>query len=421
MTQPSFSALLSKVQLDLAPYEELYKHLHLNPELSNQEKATAETAAAYLAKLNAFEIFPNIGGYGFAAVLKNGPGKTILLRSDLDGLPVKEDTGLPYASTVRQVNLQGEEKSVMHACGHDMHITCLLGAAELLVALKASWSGTLVLVFQPAEERGTGAKAMVDDGLYDKVPVPDYVLGQHLMPLRAGTVGCRPGVIMASADSFKVTLYGRGGHGSAPHRTVDPVIMASNLVVRLQNIVSREIDPNEMAVVTVGSLQAGHAENIIVDHAELGLDIRTLTPAVHKQILASITRMVKAEYIASGAKKEPVIIETRHFPVTDNDVDMAASLATSFTDHFGDSFDPDTPRVNVSEDVSILASSQGKPSLFWFFGGVEPTLWDEKVAAGTVQEDIPSNHSARFAPAIHPTMRTGMDALCVGALTFFRK
>ena len=415
------STLLSSVPLDLAPYEELYKHLHANPELSNQEKVTAETAVAYLTKLDAFEIFTNIGGHGVAAVLRNGPGKTVLLRSDLDGLPVKEETGLPYASTIRQVNLQGEEKPVMHACGHDMHITCLLAAAEVLVALRASWAGTLIVVFQPAEERGTGARDMVNDGLYDKVPVPDYVLGQHLMPMRAGTVGCRPGTIMVSADSFKVTLYGRGGHGSQPHRTVDPVVMASNLVVRLQNIVSREVDPNETAVVTVGSLQAGHAENIIVDHAELGLDIRTDTLSVRDQVVAAIERMVKAEAMASGAQKEPVVVGTRHFPPTDNDAAMAASLATSFADHFGDNFDPNIPRVNVAEDVSILATSQGRPNLFWFFGGVDQALWDEKVASGKVQDEIPSNHSALFAPAVHPTMRTGIDALCLGALTFLGK
>lgn len=406
--------------LDLNPYEELYKHLHAHPELSNQERATAETVAAHLASLHAgFKIFRNIGGHGLAAVLENGPGKTVLLRTDLDGLPIKEETGLPYASTARQVDLQGEEKPVMHACGHDMHITCLLGAADALVRLKASWSGTLVLVFQPAEERGTGARAMVDDGLYDRVPVPDYVLGQHLMPMRAGTVGCRPGVIMAAADSFRVTLFGRGGHGSGPHRTVDPVVMASHLVVRLQTIVSREVDPGETAVVTVGSLQAGHAENVIVDRAELGLDVRSVTPSVRDAVVAAIGRMVRAEAMASGAPKEPVIAQTRTFPVTDNDAAMAARLSTAFANYFGDRFDPDTPRVNVSEDVSILASSQGRPSVFWFFGGVEPALWDEKAAAGRVQDEIPSNHSSLFAPTLHPTMETGIDALCVAALTFF--
>jgi amidohydrolase len=419
MAPASFAALLRTAHLDLGIYEDLYKHLHSHPELSNQEKETAETAAAFLARLGDYEIVRDIGGHGFAAVLRNGPGKTVLLRSDLDGLPIKEETGLSYASTVRQVNQQGEEKPVMHACGHDMHITCLLGAAEVLLALRASWSGTLVLVFQPAEERGTGAKAMVDDGLYDRVPVPDYVLGQHIMPMRAGSVGCRPGTIMAAADSFKVTLFGRGGHGSAPHRTVDPVVMASNLVVRLQNIVSREIDPNEMAVVTVGSLQAGHAENVIVDHAELGLDVRSVTPSVRDHIVGAIKRMVEAESVASGAKKKPVIVQTRHFPVTDNDKDMTESLSASFTEYFGSRFDPNTPRVNVSEDFPILASSQGRPSVFWFFGGVEPSLWDEKVAAGKVLDEIPSNHSSLFAPALHPTMQTGIDALCIGALTFF--
>jgi len=384
------------------------------------EKKTAGMVTNHLEQSGAFKVFTGIGGTGLAAVCQNGPGKTVLLRSDLDALPIREETGLPYASTVSQVNADGEEKPVMHACGHDMHITCLLGAAELLVKLKSEWSGTLVLVFQPAEERGTGARAMVADGLYDRVPVPDIVLGQHLMPLRAGTVGCRRGTIMASADSMRVTLFGRGGHGSTPQRTIDPVIMAANLVTRLQTIVSREVDPSEMAVVTVGSLQAGHTENIIVDRAELGLDIRTVTPSVRTQILTAIRRMVDAEAVASGAKLKPIITETRQFPETYNDPDLADTLAASFASHFGDSFNSDIPRVNASEDVSILATSRDKPSLFWFFGGVDPALWDEKAASGKIEEDIPFNHSSLFAPIIHPTLRTGIEALAVGALTFLR-
>lgn len=290
-----------------------------------------------------------------------------------------------------------------------------------MVKLKDSWSGTLIALFQPAEERGTGAEDMVNDGLYNKIPVPDYVLGQHVMPLKAGLLGSRPGTLMASADSFKITLFGRGGHGSMPHNTIDPVVMASNLVVRLQNIVSREVNPSEMAVVTVGSLQAGTAENIIVDRAELGVDVRTVNLKIRDQVLAAIKRMVQAEFIGSGATKPPTIVETRHFPTTENDEKMSSIIADAFSSYFGDRFDPDIPRVNGSEDVSILATSQGKPCVFWFFGGVDEKLWDEKEKAGRIQEEIPINHSPEFAPVINPTLKTGVDALCVAALTFLKK
>ncbi|KAJ4294372.1 hypothetical protein N0V90_008062 [Kalmusia sp. IMI 367209] len=419
----SITDLLASKPLDLAPYEDLYKHYHAHPELSNQEKETAATTAKYLSKLPDFKITTGIGGHGFAGVLSNGSGPTVLLRSDLDALPIKEVTNLRYASTARQVSERtGEDSPVMHACGHDMHITCLLAAAEHLSALRSSWSGTLIVLFQPAEERGTGAQAMVDDGLYDKnkhaIPVPDYVLGQHVMALPAGKIGSRVGTIMAAADSYKVTVFGRGGHGSMPHRTIDPVMMATNIVVRLQNIVSRETDPSDMAVLTVGYLRGGHTENIIVDHAELGIDIRTINTSTHDRVVASMKRIIHAEYIASGATKEPTIEHTRFFPQTDNDEDMEGKLANSFQDFFGDEFDPQIARTNASEDVSILASSQGKPSLFWFFGGVDPELWAQKEREGRLFEDIPQNHSSSFAPVIQPTLQTGVNALCVAALTF---
>lgn len=422
----SITDLLGSKSLDLKPYEELYKHYHAHPELSNQEKETAATTAKHLSKLADFKITTDIGGHGFAGVLRNGDGPTVLLRADMDALPVKELTNLPYASTVTQVSQRtGDESPVMHACGHDMHIVCLLAAAEHLSALRSSWSGTLIVLFQPAEERGTGAQAMVDDGLYDEkkhnIPVPDFVLGQHVMALPAGRIGSRVGTIMAAADSFKVIVFGRGGHGSMPHRTIDPVMMASNIVVRLQNIVSRETDPSDMAVVTVGYLKGGHTENIIVDHAELGIDIRTINKQTRDRVIASMKRIIHAEYLASGAEKEPTIEETRFFPATDNDEDMEAKLANSFGNFFGDAFDPDIARTNASEDVSILARSQGKPSLFWFFGGCDPELYAQKEREGRLIEDIPQNHSSGFAPVIQPTLKTGVDALCVGALTFLNR
>ncbi|RAL16900.1 M20 family metallopeptidase [Aspergillus homomorphus CBS 101889] len=420
MTRQSPSEILSTNPLDLTPYESLYKHFHAHPELSKREKATSETAAAHLGQWNAYEIHTQIGGHGFAGVLRNGPGKTVLLRADMDALPVKEITDLPYASTIRMQDAAGVEKPAMHACGHDMHITCLLAAAEQLYRIRSEWTGTLIVVFQPDEERGEGARAMVDDGLYDRIPVPDFVFGQHVMRMRAGSVGSRPGTIMAAADSLKITLYGRGGHGSLPHQTVDPVLLAANVVVRLQGIVSREIDPSDLAVVTVGSLQAGQAENVIPDTAELGVDFRSVSLETRGKILAAIKRIVEAECMASGSPRPPVFTPTRQFPPTINDKQVTAELAASFGEHFADSFDADTPRTNVSEDFSILGTSQGRPCSFWFFGGIDPDVWDEAETNDRLHE-IAGNHSALFAPAIQPTMKTGVDALCIAALTYLRK
>lgn len=419
MSQPNLSDLLRTASVDLAPYEDLYKYFHAHPELSRQEQSTSETLAAHLARLNVYELHTHIGGYGLAGVFRNGTGKTVLLRADMDALPVKELTGLPYASTATMRDADGTVKPVMHACGHDMHITCLLAAAETLAQLRHAWRGTLIVLFQPDEERGGGAQAMVADGLYDRVPVPDYVLGQHVMRMRAGSVGSRAGAIMAAADSMKITVFGRGGHGSQPHQTVDPVLLAAHIVVRLQGIVSREIDPGELAVVTVGSLQAGQTENVIADRAEIGVDFRSVRGEVREQIVAAIRRIVEAECVASGSPRPPVFTPTRRFPPTVNDGDVAARVAATFATHFDD-FDADVPRTNVSEDFSTLATCRGIPSCFWLLGGIDPELWD-RAQAESRMEDIPGNHSALFAPVIQPTMRAGVDALCLAALTFLEK
>ncbi|KAI3231469.1 hypothetical protein DTO012A9_4753 [Penicillium roqueforti] len=420
MAKQRLSDILAAADVDLNPYEALYKHFHTHPELSLQEKATSERIASHLCQLGSYEVQTNLGGYGLVGTLKNGPGKAILLRADMDALPVKELTGLPYASSVTMADADGNEKPVMHACGHDMHITCLLAAAEVLARTRNAWSGTLIVLFQPNEERGGGAQAMVDDGLYSKIPMPDYVFGQHVMRMRAGSVGSRPGTIMAAADSLKITLYGRGGHGSQPHQTVDPVLLAAHVVVRLQGIVSREVDANDLAVVTVGSLQAGQTENIIADRAEIGIDFRTVKLETREKILAAIRRIVEAECVASGSPKPPLFTPTRRFPPTDNDKHVASQLAASFADHFED-FDGDTPRTNVSEDFSTLGTSQGLPCSFWFIGGIDPGLWDKGQKNEIPMEEIPGNHSALFAPVIQPTMKTGVDALCIAALTFLKK
>ncbi|CCF36985.1 amidohydrolase [Colletotrichum higginsianum] len=421
-TTASIADLLAAAPVDTAKYETLYKHFHTYPELSNLEAQTAKTVAEQLSQLQAFDITTDIGGHGLVGVLENGPGNTILLRADIDALPIKEATGLPYASTVTMLDAEGIMRPVMHACGHDMHMACLIAAAERLVKLKQEWSGTLVVLFQPAEERGTGAKAMVDDGLYDKhkIPVPDFVLGQHVMAMRAGSVGSKAGTIMAGADSMKITLSGLGGHGSQPHRTVDPAVMAAHVVVRLQSIVSREINPSDISVITVGSLHAGQTENVIADSAEIGLDIRSVRPETREKLLASIRRVVEAECEASGATAAPVFKMTRHLPVTVNDESMTTTLAAGFREHFGSDFDANITATTISEDFSVLATSQGKPCAFWHWGGIEEGLWDQKLKEGRLEE-IPANHTARFAPVIQPTLQTGIDALCVAALTFFRK
>ena len=422
MAEQSLVDLLSD-KPDLIRYEALYKHFHSHPELSLQERETASTIASHLESLKAgYELHTSIGGHGLVGVQRNGSGPTVLLRADMDALPVLELTGLPYASRVTMKDIaDGIEKPVMHACGHDMHITCLLVAAEHLAGIKHAWSGTLIVLFQPNEERGAGAQAMVDDGLYNKIPIPDYCLGQHVLPMRAGHVGNRKGVIMGAADSFKITVWGRGGHGSMPHRSIDPVVLAANVILRLQSIVSREVDPSDMAVVTVGSVQAGSTENVIADNAVLKVNIRTASPQARERVLAAMRRIVKAECEASNSPKEPLIEPTTQFPLTANSDYMSSCLASSFAEFFKEDFDPEQPPINGSEDVSILASSIGKPYNFWFIGGIEHELWDRAEKAGRLFEDVAANHSAYFGPAVQPTLRVGYEALCVAALTFLRK
>ena len=421
MSDPKIGALLSSSSIDLAPYEALYKHFHSHPELSFQESETAAKAASHLGSLGAgYDIYTSIGGHGLAGVLRNGNGPKVLLRADMDALPVQEDTGLEYTSKVTMRDNDDAVKPVMHACGHDFHVTALLAAAERLAKTKETWKGTLVLVFQPNEERAGGAQAMIDDGLYNKIPVPDIVLGQHVMALRAGNIGCRIGTIMSEADSFKITIFGRGGHGSMPHRTVDPVVMAASVVMKLQTIVSREVDPDQFAVVTVGSLQAGQTENIIADKAVVKVNVRTQNHEVRNRVLASIRRVVKGECEASGAVKEPLIEETTHFPLSVNDATVTRGVLESFKQVFGDRLDSNAAPSTASEDYSLLASSQGKPSCFWFFGGADPRVWDDTAKKGRLAEDISVNHSPFFAPVIQPTLATGIDALCLGALTFLK-
>ena len=397
--------------------EALYTDLHRHPELSFQETRTAGVVTRALAELG-IEFEEGIGKTGVIGVIRNGEGPVVWLRADMDALPVKELTGLEYASTARGTDPAGTDVPVMHACGHDMHVTCLLGALERLLATKDEWSGTIVAVFQPAEEYGAGSQAMIADGALERFPKPDIVLGQHVTPLPAGTIGVRSGTQMAASDGLTVTLLGRGGHGSRPHSTIDPVVMAAATVMRLQTIVSREVDPRDVAVVTVGSIHAGLKNNIIPAEAKLELSLRYPDEDARARVLAKVERVVRAEAQASGAEEEPVIEIDHSLPPTINDVHATAQLTLAFDRAFGDGTVVDPGMFTGSEDVSWFARESGAPLVFWFWGGVDQQKYADAKAAGTLERDIPTNHSPYFAPVIQPTLDRGVDALVVAAREF---
>lgn len=397
--------------------EALYIDLHRHPELSFQETRTAGVVARHLEELG-LEFEEGIGKTGVAAVLRNGDGPVVWLRADMDALPVPEQTGLAYASTARGTDPSGSDVPVMHACGHDMHVSALLGALEQLVATKAEWTGTIVAVFQPAEEHGAGSQAMIADGVLDRFPKPDIVLGQHVTPLPAGTIGVRSGTQMAASDGLTVTLLGRGGHGSRPHSTIDPVVMAAATVMRLQTIVSREVDPRDVAVVTVGSIHAGLKNNIIPAEAKLELSLRYPDDEARARILDKVERVVRAEAQASGSEQQPVIEIDHTLPPTINDVHATARLVLAFDAALGEGTVIDPGMFTGSEDVSWFAREAGVPLVFWFWGGVDPAAFAAATAAGTVERDIPTNHSPFFAPVLQPTLDNGVRNLVIAAREF---
>ncbi|KFY09989.1 hypothetical protein V492_05267 [Pseudogymnoascus sp. VKM F-4246] len=400
--------IIEKHRPNLSEYEDAYKDFHKHPELGTKEERTSGIIAKRL-KDSGFEVHEKIGGHGVAAILKRGDGPTVLLRADMDALALQEETGLPYKSTVPKT---------MHACGHDMHVTCLLAASKLLVDAKSEWSGTLIFIFQPNEENGAGARAMVDDGLYKKIPKPDIALGQHVSHMKAGTLVVGSGVALSAADSFKVTIHGRSGHGSQPENCIDPIVIASSIVVRLQTVVSREVSASDAVVVTCGSFHAGESENAIPDNAELKLNIRTQNEKTRKKVIEAVKRIIKAECKAGGATQDPDIEPTSRFPLTENDAKVVDKLTDTFKPVFGD-IPTVSGMVSGSEDFSDLARPHDVPYAFWFFGGTEEKKWDDAVKNDTVNL-LPHNHSAKFQPVIQPTLKTGTDALALAALTFLK-
>jgi amidohydrolase len=394
---------------ELDDLETAYKDIHSHPELSLQEKRTARVAAERL-KAAGFEVTEGVGGTGVVGLLNNGDGATVMLRADMDALPVREATGLPYASTVTATDPDGNETPVMHACGHDMHVTWLVGATKLLAEAKGAWRGTLMAVFQPAEENAAGAQAMIDDGLFKRFPKPDVILGQHVMPLSAGIIASQSGVITSAGDSFQIRMFGRGAHGSMPQASIDPVVMAASTVLRLQTIVSREVAPTDAAVVTVGALQAGTKENVIPDDAVIKLNVRTFDETVRQHVLDAIKRIVYAESEASGAPRPPEITALDRYDLVRNDDRATERVRAAFHAHFGDDRVIHTGPASASEDFGSFGVGWHVPSVFWFIGGVDPDTYARAEREGRLSE-LPTNHNPKFAPVIHPTLETGVETL----------
>ena len=396
--------------------EDLYRDIHAHPELSRQERRTAGLAADGL-RTAGYEVTEGVGETGVVGQLANGDGPVVMLRADMDALPIREATGLAYASTVTATAPDGHETPVMHACGHDMHVTWLAGATTLLARFRDAWRGTVLAVFQPAEETAQGAQAMIDDGLFARFPKPDVIFGQHVMPAPAGRIGYRAGTTQAAADSLEVRLFGRGAHGSMPESSVDPVVMAAATVLRLQTIVSRETAASQAAVVTVGALQAGTKDNVIPDDALLKINVRSFDEAVRGHVLDAIARIANAEAAASGAPKPPEITTTEHYPLTVNDADRTRRVAAALRGHFGDDRVHELAApVSASEDFGSFGTAWGAPSVFWYVGGTDPRIYHAAERAGRVAQDVPTNHNPAFAPVIHPTLETGVEAMVTAAL-----
>ncbi|HXW07114.1 MAG TPA: M20 family metallopeptidase [Vicinamibacterales bacterium] len=412
----SASAFEPRVQNLLPELERVYTDIHAHPELSMQETRTAGIAADHLRRTG-YEVTTGVGETGVVGLLRNGDGPTVMLRADMDALPVREQTGLPYASTRKATDSAGKPVPVMHACGHDMHVTWLMGAATLLADTRDAWKGTLMLVFQPAEETGRGAQAMVDAGLVTRFPKPDVILGQHVMVGPAGSIGSRAGVITSAADSLQIRMFGRGAHGSMPQASVDPVVMAAATVLRLQTIVSRELAASEAAVVTVGSMQAGEKDNVIPEDAVITLNVRTFDQEVRTRVLAAITRIVNAEAAASGAPKPPEITPLDRYSLVSNDTEATQRVLDAFRKHFGADRIREPKPTSASEDFGVFGAAWQAPSVFWFVGGTDPKEYAEAKQAGRVRE-IPTNHNPGFAPVLHPTLETGVAAMVIAAHTW---
>jgi len=415
---PALAANLSDaIRADMPQLMTLYRDLHANPELSMQEVRTSAKLAVEMRKLG-FDVTEHVGKTGVVAVMKNGPGRTLLIRADMDALPVKELTGLPFASKVRGKTLDGVESDVMHACGHDTHVTTWLGTARRLVAMKDQWAGTLVMILQPGEEVGMGAQAMLKDGLFTRFPKPDVLLAFHdSASLPAGVIGVTKGYALANIDSIDILVKGVGGHGAYPYTTKDPIVLASRIVMALQTLVSRENNPLDPAVVTVGSFHAGTKRNIISDEAKLQLTVRSYSPATRKLLLDGIKRIARGEAIAAGVPEDrmPVVsFADLSGDATYNTEQLAGHLLELFGSHFGKDRVVETKAIMASEDFGQLwlADKTRQSTIFWV-GGVPKAKWD---AAGGDETKLPSLHSAYWAPEAEAVISTATEAMTIAAI-----
>lgn len=418
----SADELRDAVAADLPALVELYKDLHAHPELSFQEVETAGKLAARARALG-FEVTEGVGKTGVVAVMKNGEGPVVMLRADMDGLPVIEQTGLPYASKVRAVAQNGTETGVMHACGHDTHMTAWIGTAQQLAARRSDWSGTLVMILQPAEEIGQGAKAMLDDGLFSRFPKPDYVLAFHdAAQFPAGHIGYSKGFALANVDSVDVVVPGVGGHGAYPHTTKDPVVVASSIVMRLQTLVSRELNPTDSAVVTVGSFQAGAKHNIIPDEARLQLTVRSYEDKTRQHLLDGIARIAKGEAIAAGMPEDrmpKVTVQDPYTPATYNTPEFTETVMAGLKPRFEGRI-METPAVMGGEDFSqyYRADKANIESLIFWVGGVPKDQWD-KAQQGEIA--LPSLHSPFWAPDAPVVIATATEAMTAATLGLMKR
>ncbi|MGH7106406.1 MAG: amidohydrolase [Acetobacteraceae bacterium] len=397
----------------LATLEGVYRDLHANPELSMQEHRTAGLAADWL-RTHGYEVTEGVGGTGVVGLLRNGAGATVLLRADMDALPIKESTGLPYASSATGTDRFDQATAIAHACGHDMHVAWLMGATRILAENRGHWHGTLIAVFQPGEETAQGARAMLADGMVKRFPKPDVTLAQHVMPLSAGEIGWRAGTMLSAGDSWEVTLFGRGAHGSMPQKSIDPVVMAASAVMRLQTVVSREVAMTDDAVVSVGTLRAGMNENVIPDHALLRLNVRTFREQVRTRVLTAIRRILEAEAAASGAPKPPAFSVLSEYPLTRNDEAATRKVVTALERRFGAARVHEIMPATASEDFGLFAAAWNVPAVFWVVGGIDPETYAKAEQAGKLDE-LPANHAPDFAPVIRPTLETGIEAMVAAA------
>jgi hippurate hydrolase len=415
-------AVKACVEAEYPSLEAIYRDIHQHPELSFMETRTAAILAGELRKLG-FEVTERVGNTGVVAVLKNGPGPTVLVRGDMDALPLKETSGVPYASTAIVKDHLGRDQPAMHACAHDTHVTNLIGTARVLVALRDRWSGTLVLIGQPAEEILGGARAMLADGLYTRFPKPDYAIALHTYSqLPAGEIGYCEGAFLASVTSLDILVRGVGGHGSAPHTTKDPIVLAAQIVVALQTIVSREVKPGDTAVVTVGTIHGGLKRNIISEEVKLELTLRAFDDKVMEQLVAAVRRICAGTAQAAGVPDDrmPVVtITPESGPVTINDIALTRRLAGVFTEWLGTNRAKPTPATTGAEDFTFFGrTSEHVPTCMWWVGGTAPEKFAESKRTGV---PVPSNHSPSFAPVPEPTLKAAVTSMTAAVLELLPK